>query len=444
MINNLQLEYDEGILLENENVSWSREDIDLANLILTNKHIYCEYEKSNGLFKKATEGVNVFSLSDIKIINGQALVQEVKHEGSWCLQIQFKQETEYFTFYDSPKKVIPQWITAINNCLGITTVNSTSASKSTSKAAKHTNLFGNVLTGTTEVLIGMTGSLKAAVDNVTENFKQTAEKDFTSTAYESPTNTTSKPPAIQATNETIDIHHYCTNCGAALTSSAKFCSACGNKVEIIGNDTEIITEKTENAVSSISTPGINITPPPIPNQQRQQEFVGTIMKCSNCGAIISDSTVICPNCGAKITGRSAVTSVQEFKNQLMTIESTRKRGHGGFLGAYLAVDSADTKKLSLIRNFPIPNTIDDIMEFMFLAVANIDVSLSKNTAMNRWNNSAQSMETAATIDRTISNAWVSKMQQAYQKAEIMFPNDQAFPNIQKIYFDKMKELKIKI
>ena len=36
MINNLQLEYDEEILLENENVSWSRENIDPANLILTN------------------------------------------------------------------------------------------------------------------------------------------------------------------------------------------------------------------------------------------------------------------------------------------------------------------------------------------------------------------------------------------------------------------------
>ena len=32
------------------------------------------------------------------------------------------------------------------------------------------------------------------------------------------------------------------------------------------------------------------------------------------------------------------------------------------------------------------------------------------------------------------------MQQAYQKAEIMFPNDPAFPGLQRLYFDKMKEL----
>lgn len=113
------------------------------------------------------------------------------------------------------------------------------------------------------------------------------------------------------------------------------------------------------------------------------------------------------------------------------------------MGVYTAPDSADTQKLSLIRNFPIPNSVDDILEFMMLAVANIDTSLSKNTAMNRLN-SLQQVETGATIGRTISNAWVSKMQQAYQKAEITFPNDPAFAKIQKIYFEKMKELKIKI
>ena len=80
---------------------------------------------------------------------------------------------------------------------------------------------------------------------------------------------------------------------------------------------------------------------------------------------------------------------------------------------------------------------------MLLAIANIDVGLSKNTVMNRWNHTQQA-ETGATIGRTISNAWVSKMEQVYRKAEILFPNDPAFAGIQKMYFDKMKELKIKV
>lgn len=216
---------------------------------------------------------------------------------------------------------------------------------------------------------------------------------------------------------------FCINCGQQLVEGAKFCHSCGFKVE------------------SAST----VTEPAMKNgaQERHQEFVGKVLKCPQCGSVITERTVICPDCGMEITGRSAVSSVQAFKEQLMSIESTRKGGLGGVLGVYLAADKADVQKLSLIRNFPIPNSIDDILEFIILAIANIDVSLSKNTMMNRLNNTQQ-METGATIGRTISNAWVSKMQQAYQKAEIMFPNDPSFKGIQKLYFDKMKELKIKV
>ena len=48
------------------------------------------------------------------------------------------------------------------------------------------------------------------------------------------------------------------------------------------------------------------------------------------------------------------------------------------------------------------------------------------------------------MPKVISDAWVAKMQQAYQKAEMLFPNTKAFGGIQKIYLDKMKDLKIKV
>lgn len=222
---------------------------------------------------------------------------------------------------------------------------------------------------------------------------------------------------------------FCSNCGTKLNVGSKFCSGCGSPVG--GTVTQ--------------------TPPPVPTtnnlpatspNHRQQEYVGTVFKCSNCGCVITQTTAICPECGTRITGQSAVGSIQAFKEQLMSIESGRKKGFGGFFGVYTPADAVDIQKLTLIRNFPIPNSIDDILEFMMLAVANIDVSLSKNTWANRTSNGG--METAATIGKTISNAWVSKMQQAYQKAEIAFPNDPAFKQIQKIYFGKMKELKIKV
>lgn len=209
---------------------------------------------------------------------------------------------------------------------------------------------------------------------------------------------------------------YCINCGQKLVEGSKFCHMCGAAVKEISPGRE---------------------------GQRKQEYVGKILKCPNCGEQITETTAICSSCGMKLTGMSAVSSVQMFKDQLMAIESSRKKGFGGFLGVYMPADKADMQKLTLIRNFPIPNSVDDCLEFMMLAIANIDVNLSKNTISNRINNNNQ-IETATSIGRTISNAWVSKMEQVYRKAEMAFPNDPAFRGIQKIYYDKMKELKIKV
>ena len=164
--------------------------------------------------------------------------------------------------------------------------------------------------------------------------------------------------------------------------------------------------------------------------ERSQEYAGYVLKCPSCGTPITQSTVICPECGHRITGQAAISSVQEFSHELMAIESHRNNGVLGLINDGSEARAAE--KLTLVKSFPIPNTIDDICEFIFLAIANIDVTLSKNSF---WNNSCGS-------PTDLSNAWVSKMQQAYQKAKMLFPSDHTFIYIQQIYFEKMKELKL--
>ncbi len=264
------------------------------------------------------------------------------------------------------------------------------------------------------------GAFQKAQDKITETQQQFVGKKQNDSGVSN--SYISSSPVPQNTSGQVAQIAFCSNCGTKLNDCAKFCHGCGASVGTIQ------------------------TPPPIPQNdipERKQEYAGTIMKCPNCGCVINETTAICPDCGLRLTGKSAVSSVQEFKDQLMAIENSRKKGLGGVLGVYLAADKADAKILALVKNFPIPNTIDDCIEFMMLAIANIDVSLSKNTLANKMNSTNQ-VETAATIKRSISNAWVAKMEQVYKKAEIVFPNDPAFAGIQKLYFDKMKELKIKI
>lgn len=208
---------------------------------------------------------------------------------------------------------------------------------------------------------------------------------------------------------------FCQNCGKELLEGAKFCSECGTPV---------------GSVAPVNN-----------NSQRQQEYAGKILKCPNCGTPIDGLTAICPSCGFHITNRTVSVSVQEFQNELMEIEKSRKNSTVnkvlGFWGGRIT-DNSDIQKISLIQNYPIPNTIEEISEFMYLAVANINVKLSKKSITN--NNNTDMFK----AERDVSNAWVNKMEQLYHKAEASFPNDPAFERIKEVYYAKMKELKFKI
>ena len=204
---------------------------------------------------------------------------------------------------------------------------------------------------------------------------------------------------------------FCGNCGKQLAEEAKFCFECGAKVYAPNID----NDKTK----------------------RSQEYVGTILKCPHCAAVITEMTALCPDCGLPITKKEAVSSVQAFHNRLMALEKNRKGKVGGIGAAYRKVDPVDTEKLTMIRNYPIPNSIDDIAEFMMLAISNIDVSLSKKTILNMQ---TTTYETSATIAKTISNAWVAKMEQCYRKAEATFPNHPTFAVVQRAYLSKIEEL----
>lgn len=156
---------------------------------------------------------------------------------------------------------------------------------------------------------------------------------------------------------------FCTNCGQQINDGAKFCSSCG---------------------AAVSNEKIHT--------QRKTVFEGNIHKCPNCGEVLNSFTSNCPSCGYEIRGASNSAAVQEFAVKLASAGSRQE-------------------KIAIIRNFPIPNTKEDILEFMILASTNIGDNLEKD----------------------ISAAWQSKTEQAYQKAQIIFQDEKEFSRIQNIY-----------
>lgn len=154
------------------------------------------------------------------------------------------------------------------------------------------------------------------------------------------------------------------NCGNRLDDGAKFCSNCGQVV---------VPHKSAD-------PG------------RKTVFDGNIHKCPNCGEVLPSFAAECPACGCEIRGRAATDSVYKLYRELNKSNTV-------------------SQKKFIIRNFPIPNSKEDIIEFMILASSNI----------------------IGEDDRDIYEAWLAKFEQAYQKSILLFRTDGDFAEIQQIY-----------
>lgn len=126
------------------------------------------------------------------------------------------------------------------------------------------------------------------------------------------------------------------------------------------------------------------------NSKRTSVYDGEIHKCPNCGEIIDAYDMICKSCGYEIRGRKTTSVVHELS---LKLENT----------------SDPQKKDELIRTFYIPNTREDIHEFFLLAMSQVKIG-----GMN-------------------TDAWMVKLEQAYQKAELSFPGTPEFQRLKSMY-----------
>lgn len=405
----LQIGYDEKILVESSNVHWISKlgniDKDFDTLVLTNKRVYGVYKKNNGLFKKPSEEMMELHLSDIKISDGQPMVYKKWDFNclGWLLEIQTTQGMHIFTFNESSKKNTILWENEIYKSFGL-------LPPGDSKTKAKSNGF-----------LGVATNLKSVADS----FFEKATSNQINNNSSNQTSTVEVTPIQKSQPKTVA---FCSNCGAKLNEGAKFCHDCGSVVYRQSQSKQPACT-TQTATGNYSS--------------RVQEFAGIVLKCPNCGDVISAIDAVCPACGMRITGKNASETVQRLSNALMEIEKVKEVENKGGIFAQVGYDERVknahatyySQKLTLIRTFPIPNTVDEIYEFMLLATSNIDVKISKNTLWSKFDNLGSS-------EKEVSDAWIQKMRQAYQKAVVSFPSDPIFKHIQKIYLDKMNELRL--
>ena len=163
---------------------------------------------------------------------------------------------------------------------------------------------------------------------------------------------------------------FCINCGQELSSGAKFCSGCGTAIHGVG------------ATAS----------------QRKTTYDGVLHKCPQCGEVLDSFTTVCPSCSYEIRGASTSNAVKEFASKLDKA-------------------TTDYQKTNIIRSFPIPNTKEDILEFIILAASNIDENPNK----------------------VVFDSWMSKFNQAYEKGKILFTNSTELVTINQLN-DRVKKV----
>lgn len=167
---------------------------------------------------------------------------------------------------------------------------------------------------------------------------------------------------------------YCTKCGNQLAEGAKYCSKCGASVSSSGDESQ---------------------------EANRERFSGTVYKCPSCGQALGAFDSICPSCGHELRSSDVSKAMRSFLDQVASASSFEP-GPGQTLSMF---DGA-TRVASEIKNFAIPNTKEDIFEFMILAHSTVC-----------------SAHGGVMPSACILEAWVAKAEQAHQKGHLVLSGD---------------------
>lgn len=223
---------------------------------------------------------------------------------------------------------------------------------------------------------------------------------------------------FERSNKTKEVT-YCPFCGTKLDKGARFCKNCGEA--IIG--TQQTYQESEYRNSYSENPSV-----------RRTVYEGDIHKCPNCGQILRSFELSCPACGYEFRDTKASNAVKEFALKLEAIESKREyeKPHGFFAAAdaQQRVSKTDEQKISLIKSFSVPNSKEDMLEFMILATSSMDMDTYDATNTN-----------ISKSEKEINAAWYSKVKQVYEKAKRSYSTDSVFAEIRALYDNCNEEIK---
>ena len=201
---------------------------------------------------------------------------------------------------------------------------------------------------------------------------------------------------------------FCPYCGTKLDEGARFCKNCGECVmqgQQYTGSTSAPTDSKAEAKQPKSEPVKED-----PRTKRKTVYDGEVHKCPNCGNIMEPFEIKCNVCGYDRRNSHATISVKEFELK------------------FEQADSVD-RTIDLIKTCAIPNAQEDILEFAVLAAMNIDLD-------------AYNVGGELTDEIRLSNAWLAKLEQTHEKAELLFDRTPVWNKIHGIYMKRTEALSL--
>jgi len=222
-------------------------------------------------------------------------------------------------------------------------------------------------------------------------------------------------------------NEYCPSCGAKVYKGSNFCRKCGKPLkENKQEDKEEKTKKEESETKEI----IEQEAPKETTRKKEKKERETPVKCPNCGASLKSFESICPYCQTELRNIKASNLIESFSKELEEIQSRplpQYQGKDSLMKKLIGQDYNSEREefeenarenrakeiARFINNYPVPNTKEDLTEFMILSRSNYDMADSDNDI--------------------IKDAWEAKMKQIIEKAKLSLKDPEDIKKITELY-----------
>jgi hypothetical protein len=159
------------------------------------------------------------------------------------------------------------------------------------------------------------------------------------------------------------------------------------------------------------------------SKPKQKVKAGNIITCPACGATVDSFTSKCIDCGHEYRNTNAVSSAQKLsillneasdnirkaKEELQLSGVNKYNSH--LFNPLNIAKEIHTVQATIISSFPVPNTKEDLLEF---------ISLTDAEAKKKTNKISGYIFDGSDM---IINAWLSKREQIINKSRIIFKDD---------------------